>query len=164
VRTLPQAEQLSGDFSRLLGSNGQQVVIYDPLTTDRTTSLRTPFGGNFVPATRISPVASKVAGFYPKPNAPGETAALLNNYINVSPSQNAYNQWIGKLDYRINSKNSVFFRRGETPWENFSRVVWGNNEAEPSGEAPSTRRALSYAADWTSTLTPTLVFNLRGGL
>jgi hypothetical protein len=164
VRTLPQAEQLTGDFSRLRGANNQAVSIYDPLTTDPETGLRQPFAGNRIPNSRINPIAAKVASFYPQPNAPGETAALLNNYINVSPSQNAYNQWIGKLDYRINSKNTVFFRRGETPWENFSRVVWGNNEAEPSSEAPSTRRAISYSADWTSTITPTLVFNFRGGL
>ena len=166
ARTLPTAEQLTGDFSNLrTGSGaGQPVVIYDPLTTDRTSALRAPFAGNRIPTNRINPIAAKVASFYPKPNAPGETAAALNNYINVSPSKNGYNQWVGKLDYRINSKNTVFFRRGETPWENFSRVVWGNNEAEPSGEAPSTRRAISYSADWTSTLTPTLVFNLRGGL
>jgi hypothetical protein len=164
VRTLPQAEQLGGDFSRLRGSTNQPVTVYDPLTTDRTTGLREPFAGNRIPNSRINPIAAKVAGFYPKPNAPGETGALLNNYINVSPSQNAYNQWVGKLDYRINPKNTVFFRRGETPWENFSRVVWGTNEAEPSGEAPSTRRAISYSADWTSTVAPSLVLNLRGGL
>jgi len=164
VRTLPQAEQLTGDFSRLRGANNQAVNVFDPLTTDPVTGLRQPFAGNRIPSSRINPIAAKVASFYPQPNAPGETAAFLNNYINVSPSQNAYNQWIGKLDYRINSKNTVFFRRGETPWENFSRVVWGNNEAEPSGEAPSTRRAISYSADWTSTVTPTLVFNFRGGL
>ncbi|MBI4909143.1 MAG: TonB-dependent receptor [Acidobacteria bacterium] len=164
VRTLPQAEMLTGNFANLKGATNQQVVIYDPLSTVPATALRTPFAGNAIPQSRISPIAAKVASFYPKPNAPGETPALLNNYINVSPSQNAYNQWIGKLDYRVNSKNTVFFRRGETPWENFSRVVWGNNEAEPSSEAPSTRRAISYAADWTSTLTPTFVVNLRGGL
>ncbi|HUQ94776.1 MAG TPA: TonB-dependent receptor [Bryobacteraceae bacterium] len=164
VRTLPSPEQLTGDFSRLRGANNQVVTIFDPLTTDPVTGLRQPFPGNRIPSNRINPIAAKVASFYPQANAPGETGALLNNYINVSPSKNGYNQWIGKLDYRINSKNSVFFRRGETPWENFSRVVWGTNEAEPSPEAPSTRRAISYAADWTSTITPSLVFNLRGGL
>jgi hypothetical protein len=165
-RTLPTAEQLTGDFSNLRtgAGAGAPVIIYDPLTTDPVTGRRTPFAGNKIPAARINPIAARVASFYPKPNGPGETSALLNNYINVSPSKNAYNQWVGKLDYRINSKNTVFFRRGETPWENFSRVVWGTNEAEPSGEAPSTRRAISYSADWTSTLTPSLVVNLRGGL
>jgi hypothetical protein len=158
IRTLPSAQQLTGDFS------DAPVTIYDPLTTDPVTGLRQPFGGNRIPTNRINSVAAKVASFYPKPNAPGETAARINNYINVSPSQNAYNQWIGKLDYRINSKNTVFFRRGETPWENFSKVVWGTNEAEPSGEAPSTRRAIAWGADWTSTLRPTLVLNVRGGL
>ena len=164
VRTLPTAEQMAGDFSNLKGTGGSSVVIYDPQTTDPASGLRTPFGGNRIPSNRMNAVAQKAASYYPKPNAPGETPAKLGNYINITPSKNAYNQWIGKLDYRINAKNSVFFRRGETPWENFSQVVWGTNEAEPSGEAPSTRRGISWAADWTSTLSPSMVLNVRGGL
>ncbi|MSV30594.1 MAG: hypothetical protein EXQ52_17895 [Bryobacterales bacterium] len=164
VRTLPQAEQLNGDFSNLRDRNGRQISIFDPLTTDPVSGLRTAFPGNRLPSSRINPVAARVAGFYPKPNAAGETSALLNNFVNTQNTHNSYNQWVGKLDYRINASNNIFFRRGETPWENFARVVWGTNEAEPSSEAPSTRRAVSWAMDWTSTLTPRLVLNVRGGL
>ena len=164
VRTLPTAEQLTGDFSGLRERSGQPVLLYDPLTTDAVTGLRTAFVGNRIPASRLSPIATRVAGFYPKPNLPGETAALINNYSNVSPSRNQYEQWTGKLDYRINNKNSVFFRYGRIPWDNFALIAWGTNEAEPSGEAPSNRNATSWAADWTSTLSPVLVLNLRAGL
>jgi len=163
-RTLPTAEQLQGDFSNLRNGQNAPVLIYDPLSTDPTSGLRTPFAGNRIPANRINPISAQVAGYYPKPNSGGETPAQLNNYRNVVPAQNAYNQFIGKLDYVINPKNTVFFRRGETPWENFAAIVWGTNEAEPSGEAPSTRRAITWAADWTSTISPTLVLNARLGL
>ena len=162
--TLPLAEQLNGDFSGLFNANNQQVLLYDPLTTDSSSGLRTPFGGNRLPANRISAVASNIAKMLPAPNSPGLGPAKVENYISTLNSPNSYYQWIGKLDYRINDKNNVFFRRGETPWENFAQVVWGTNAAEPSGEAPSTRRAINWGADWTSTLTPTIVFNLRGGL
>ncbi len=164
VRTLPTADQLNGDFSTLRAGNGSAVTIYDPLTTDVSNNIRQPFAGNRIPANRISAVSRAVAGYYPKPTAAGETPALINNYIAITPERNAYTQWIGKLDYRINDKNTVFFRRGELPYENYKGIVWGNNEAEPSGENPSTRRAISYAADWTSILTNALVLNLRGGL
>ncbi|MGH9658169.1 MAG: TonB-dependent receptor domain-containing protein, partial [Bryobacteraceae bacterium] len=140
------------------------VTIHDPLTTDATSGLRTAFPGNRIPQSRINAVATRVASYYPKPNAPGESPALLSNYLFVSPSGNKYQQWIGKLDFRVNAKNSVFYRYGRTPWENFARIVWGTNEAEPSGEAPSTRSAFSHAGDWTSTLTPSLVLNVRAGL
>ena len=158
IRTLPSDAQIGGDFSGLLDRNGSPVTIYDPLTTDQSTGLRQPFVGNRVPSNRINPVAARVAGFYPKPNSAGETPARINNYSNLSPARNGYNQWVGKLDYRINPKNNVFFRFGETPWENFARIVWGTNEAEPSNEAPSTRRALSYAADWDSSVRVAITF------
>jgi len=164
VRTLPTAAQLGGDFSGLREQTGRAVTIYDPLTTDAVSGLRTAFAGNRVPAARMNQIASRVAAFYPAANTAGETPALLNNYFRQSPSRNQYEQWLGKLDYRINDRNSVFFRYGRTPWDNFARIVWGTNEAEPSGEAPSNRNAYSYAADWTSTVSPALVFNLRGGL
>lgn len=115
IRTLPGAGQLAGDVSNLLGQSGNPVLIYDPLTTNSTTGLRTAFPGNKIPTDRINRVAAKVASFYPQPNAVGETPAKLNNYINVSNSHNNYNAWTGKIDYRINSKNNFFFRRGETP-------------------------------------------------
>jgi hypothetical protein len=158
VRTLPLAEQLSGDFSNL------PALIYDPLTTDAVSGLRTAFPSNRIPSGRINPVAAKIAGFYPKPNLPGEGAARINNYSNVSPSRNQYEQWNGKLDYHLNSRNTIFFRYGRTPWDNFAQIAWGNNEAEPSGEAPSNRNASSWAADWTGVLSPGMVANLRAGL
>lgn len=162
--TLPSPEQRNGDFSALVNNQGRAVTIYDPNSTDPTTGLRTPFAGNRIPANRINPVSSKITSFLPASNTRGQGLALTENFISTIPSKNSYNQWIGKMDYRINAKNNVFFRRGETPWENFARVVWGTNAAEPSGEAPSTRRAISWGADWTSTLSPTMVFNLRAGL
>ncbi|MGH9719632.1 MAG: carboxypeptidase regulatory-like domain-containing protein, partial [Bryobacteraceae bacterium] len=164
VKTLPTDAQAGGDFSALRDAAGRQVTIHDPLTTDAVSGLRAPFAGNRIPSSRINPIATRVASFYPKPNLPGEGAALINNYSNVSPSRNAYEQWTGKLDYRINSRNNVFLRYGRTPWDNFALIAWGTNEAEPSGEAPSNRNATSWAADWTSTLNPVMVLNVRAGL
>src|SRR5262245_8927726 len=158
VRTLPSAEQLTGNFSDL------PALIYDPLTTNATTGLRTAFAGNRIPSARINPVASKIASFYPKPNLPGEGPSRINNYSHVSPSRNQYEQWTGKLDYRLNARNSFFFRYGRTPWDNFAQIAWGDNAAEPSGEAPSNRNASSWAADWTGILSPSMVANLRAGL
>ncbi len=164
IRTIPLPEQLGGDFSNLRDRSGNAVLIYDPLTTDATTGIRIPFVGNRIPGARVNPIASKVLSYLPKANTVGESAAQLNNFANTDNTHNEYSQWIGRLDYRIGSKNNVYFRYGQTPWFNFAQIVWGTNEAEPSGEAPSTRSSSSWAADWTSTLTPTLVLNVRAGL
>ena len=167
-RTLPLAEQMKGDFSRLLNGDGGLVTIYDPLSTklgpDGRTYTRTPFPQNVVPSNRIDPVSAKVASFYPVPNLAGDGPSHQNNYQKILPATNTYDSWLGKMDYMFGARNRVSFRYGQTPWLNFAGLVWGNNPAEPSNQYPSTRVARNWGADWTSTLTPALVFNLRGGL
>jgi hypothetical protein len=49
--TVPNAAMLRGDFSALLPN----TIIYDPTTTPRT-----PFAGNIIPANRISPIARQL--------------------------------------------------------------------------------------------------------
>ena len=165
---LPQPEQLKGDFSKLYNDSGAQVLIYDPLTTvlgpDGSTYQRTPFSGNVIPGSRISPVATKVASYYPAPNLPGVGPALRNNYEKLLPATNSYDSWLGKMDYLFSDKSRVSFHYGQTPWLNYGQLVWGNNAAEPSTEWPSTRIPRTWAADWTYTLNASMVFSLRGGL
>jgi hypothetical protein len=157
ITSLPTAEMLRGDFSKLLNNNGAAVTIYDPLT-------RAPFPGNQIPANRINPIAAKVASFYPKPNRPSDGLDNLGNYAVFNPARNGYDAWLGKMDFHVAQNHQVSFRYGQTPWSNFAKIAWGNNAAEPSGEAPSTRVSRNWGADWTYTISPSLVFNLRGGL
>ena len=165
IRTLPTAEQLQGDFSNLKDSQGRLIKIYDPSTVRLVNGVyvRDQFPGNRIPANRINPVAAKIAAFYPKPNRPGG-ADGQQNYAVFKPSQNSYDAWLGKMDFHFGDRHTLAVRYGQTPWENFARVLWGNNAAEPSGEAPSTRVSRNWGWDWTYTMSPSLVFNLRGGL
>ncbi len=161
VRTMPTDQELRGDFSAL------PTVIYDPLTTRLSEDgkyVRTPFTGNVIPGGRISPISAKAAGYLPKPTSGGEGSLHEDNYGYFSPAKNWYNAWLGKTDYRISDKASFAFRYGETPWYNYSKIIWGNNPAEPSGEYPSTRIGRTWGADYTYIIGPTMIFNLRGGL
>lgn len=160
--TVPTALEAAGNFSRTFTNDGRQVVMYDPLTTAQNT--RTPFAGNVIPPNRINPVAARAVSFYPRPNRVSEGADGQNNYLFVNSSRNSYNQWIGKMDWALSSNSRISWRYGETPWSNFARVQWGNNAAEPSGEFPSTRISRNWGADWTYTVNPSTVLNLRGGL
>ena len=168
LTTIPLAEQLTGNFANLFNGSGQQVVIYDPASTrlgaDGKTYVRTPFTGNVLPSSRINPIAAKVASFYPAPTFAGDSAAHLNNYAKILPSSNNYDSWLGKMDYMFNEKQRISFRYGQTPWLNFSKLSWGTNAAEPSGEYPSTRIPRTWGADWTYTVSPSVVANIRFGL
>jgi len=164
--TVPTALEAAGNFSRTVTNDGRQVVMYDPLTTVQSGNafIRTPFAGNVIPPNRLNPVAAKAVGFYPQPNRISESADNQNNYLFNNSSRNSYNQWLGKMDWVLNSNHRVSWRYGETPWSNFARVQWGNNAAEPSSEFPSTRVSRNWGADWTYTVNPSTVVNLRGGL
>jgi hypothetical protein len=166
--TVPLANQLKGDFSNLYNDAGQLVTIYDPLTTklgpDGVTYQRTPFPGNKIPASRINPVAAAAAAYYPAPNVVAQDLSNQNNFSTLTPGINDYDQWLGKLDYIFSDKSRGSFHYGQTPWFDHEGQVWGTNAADPSTEWPAARIARSFAADWTYTLSPSMVFELRGGV
>src|SRR5581483_8050257 len=168
VTAIPLAPQLGGDFSGLQNGTGTQVTIYDPLTTtlgpDGKTYVRTPFAGNKLPANRLNPIAVKLTSFYPSPTFAGDPFTHFNNYAKVLPQVNGYDSWLGKMDYMFSQKQRISFHYGQTPWLNHQGLYWGNNPAEPSTQWPSTRIPRTWAADWTYTVTPSIVANIRAGL
>jgi hypothetical protein len=160
----PLMEWRTGDFSTLRSAQGQPVILYDPLTTDASGN-RTAFPNNQIPANRISPVAAQVLKYYPAPNAAGDGPAKINNYVYPSRWVADMNHWNGRLDTRVNDRNTVYFRYSESPFSEFRALVWGgSNVAEPTGNAPLIRTARNWIADWTGILSPTMTFNLRAGL
>ncbi len=165
---VPQMDWRTGDFSSLLNAAGQQVLIYDPLTTQPDGS-RTPFPGNRIPANRINPVAAAMLKYYPAPTSNGVGPAHIQNYPYPSRWIGDLNQWIGRMDYNINSKNVVFFRYGQNPYSEFRGLVFitdpsQSNPAEPTGNAPLVRNGRNWTTNWTSTLSPAMTFDFRAGL
>lgn len=160
----PLDEWRTGDFSTMRNAQNSLVTIYDPLTTDAAGN-RQPFAGNRIPTNRINPVASKVMSYYPSPNAPGDGPAKINNYIYPSRWVADMNAWSGRMDYRVNDRNTVYFRYSQNPFSEFRSLVWGgSNAAEPTGNAPLLRNGRVWTTDWTSILSSSMTFNLRAGL
>ena len=74
-------------------------------------------------------------------------------------------QWSGRIDYNVTDTNRVYFKYSQNPFSEYRGLVWnGSNAAEPTGNAPLIRNGRNWAFDWTSTLSPTLTFDLRAGL
>ena len=168
VRTFPMQEWRQGDFSTLFNAQGQQIGIYDPLST-RPDGTRDVFAGNRIPASRMNPIAVEVLKYWPLPNSPGDGPARVNNYIYPSRWIGDMNQWIGRMDLQVNDNNRVYFRYGQNPFSEYRGLVFvkGPNEdnpAEPTGNAPLIRNGRNLTFDWTSTLSPRMTLNLRAGL
>jgi len=148
--TVPTLAERSGDFSG-------QPTIYDP-TTAGVGGLRTAFAGNLIPANRIDPVALKVLGFYPAPNAGGPNATV-NNYVFLSPSVNPNLRYFGRIDYDLTKNNRVTFSitAKNNPGQNFNQ--WACPINCFSGDIDGYNAQLSD----TWTISPTVVNEVRMG-
>ena len=165
---VPQPEWRTGDFSTLFNASGQQVSIYDPLTT-KSDGTRTPFAGNQIPSNRLSKMALESFKYYPAPTSAGVGPAHIQNYPYPSRWVGDLDQWIGRMDLAVNSRNNVYFRYGQNPYSEYRGLVFITdpaqaNPAEPTGNAPLIRNGRNWTFDWTSTLTPRMTFDLRAGL
>ena len=164
VKTVPEMAWRTGDFSTLYNAQGSLVSIYDPYTT-QPDGTRSPFPGNRIPANRIDPVAQKILSYYPAPTSAGDGPGRINNYPYPSRWIASFDQFVGRTDAVINSKNMVFFRYNENPFQEYRAIVFGlDNPAEPTGNAPLLRNGRNVMMNWTSTLSPTTTFDLRFGL
>jgi len=103
---MPTALERAGDFSQSRSAFGQALQIVDPATGR-------PFAGNVIPATRISPQATALLGYYPQPNFAGagyNFQAPLTTFVRqdqftsrVTQPINNRNQLIGLLAYQRNA-------------------------------------------------------------
>jgi hypothetical protein len=118
IVSLPNSAFRNGDFSGNLvgtvsgGTNpctGGAVAtgqIFDPLTTQTSNgqTCRTPFAGNIIPASRISPAAQKILAMLPATT----TQSVLNNtYLQAAPSFNNFNDYIIKGDQYFGSNHHL---------------------------------------------------------
>jgi hypothetical protein len=72
--------------------------VRDPLTG-------LPFPGGVIPTSRIDPYAASIMALVPLPNQPG-----ANNFFRQADLIDNSDRILGRLDYKISSKDSVFGR------------------------------------------------------
>jgi len=91
VSLVPDAATRSGDFTG-------QSTIYDPLSLDPKTGLRTPFAGNRIPTAKIDPIATAFLNKYePLPNS----TSASGNYQDSTPNQNNNDAASGRVDHQF---------------------------------------------------------------
>jgi hypothetical protein len=183
--TVPTLAQRTGDFSTLYTQSGSPITIYDPLTTalapgSTTTYVRQPFAGNIIPADRIDPVAAKLMGYYPLPNAtPSNSFTNANNYLSEASGYDSQNEWAIKIDANLSDTKRLFSR--------YSQSAQGGGAANLFGSSPSCKECLiqnnpagaysprgggsalyiypkNVVVGYTDTLSPTMVLDLRYSL
>jgi hypothetical protein len=102
--TVPTAAIRSGNES------GSTTPIYDPATGTTSGAGRTPFAGNTIPASRISPIATTIANLIPLPNVPGNL--LANNYFADGQYKQNRDTTDAKVNYKATDKLNFAARFG----------------------------------------------------
>lgn len=138
IYTLPTMEERAGDFSRTFTSAGQQVIIYDPLTTRQAAGgayTRDPFPQNRIPQNRTDPVATKLLTYFPQPNLPGDQYTQVRNFIGSGGATNLSDQVNVRIDHQISSANRLFGRYSVNKANRGAANLFGNpfGGVNPSG-------------------------------
>ncbi len=159
--TVPTAAQRRGDFSELL-KLGARYQIYDPFTTVPAPNgrfSRLPLAGNIVPASRIDPVGSKIIGFYPAANQPGQNAEDTNNYFITQLINRENYLFTSRVDHTFTSKNRFFVR-----WNNQQHDNHADRLANLTNIEILDRTAWGGVVDDVHVFSPSLLLNLRYGI
>lgn len=175
--TVPaNARHLQGDFSDLLRlPNPAQYQIYDPLTTRPDPSnparmIRDPFAGNIIPRDRIfnpdgtykNPLMALYAKMVPAPNqnfVENGQQPVNNFYRGGEPDSPKSQQYGGRLDFNLSSRDRFFFR---TSGITFLEYVsdWTYAAEDPAlriHSADRSRYQWSYTGNWTRALGSTVL-------
>jgi trimeric autotransporter adhesin len=122
VLHVPTAAMRNGDFSNLFDSQGRQIIIYDPLTTDANGN-RQPFPGNVIPANRINPVGRAFLSALPLPTENPNVDTGAGNYPAQDILENKAGQGSLKLDHHFNQSVSLsgvyLYQNSSEPNRNF---------------------------------------------
>jgi len=147
---VPHVTERTGDFSAR-----RDLILIDPLT-------RQPMAGNIIPASRIDPIARRVASFWPEPNVAGNdpSRAPSNNYVRNISDILSRNFFTTRVDHYASSKDRIYGR--------FIRV-WGPlttasifpNEFVDSRASSDDNRNLDFAGSWIHNLSPAIMNEVR---
>jgi hypothetical protein len=133
--------------------------IFDPNTTRvvNGSQVRSPFPGNIVPMSRLSPFALAVENLFPMPNAPGlENNYIIPTYVNWQHTTN----YSFKLDHSISSTMKLSWYFSHLADNNPNANGWAGIFEAP---APTANRNYTTRVNYDQTITPTVLLHLGIG-
>lgn len=156
--TVPTADFRTGDFS------AAPTIIYDPATGNPDGTGRTPFPGNIIPASRISPIATRILALVPLPNIPG--AGFTQNYQANTTLNNDVNTFDAKIDQKLHISDLL---TGRFSWQRSNTVqspIFGAAGGPAAGafEGTGINTVYNTAIEYTHLFSPTLFTEFRGGV
>lgn len=149
--TVPTAAMRTGDFS------GYSTKIFDPRTGNSDGTGRTPFQGNKIPDTMISPIAKQIQSMLPLPNLPG----TQNNYIANGVQRFDRNQGDIKINWNRSERHTIWGKYSTLAADVASPSVFGEigGPAVVGDPANANTRVHLGTVGHTYTVSPTVVID-----
>lgn len=166
--TVPTMAERQGDFSQTYTTddNGNIVpnIIYDPRSGPP--GSRTPYSyngvANVIPPSQLDPIALKVLALYPQPNLLGDPLLQTNNFrTNVLSTSQGY-QLDAKVDEQITENQRASIRYSRLRSNQDTPAVFGDSDWNDGVHFSTTVH--NIGADYSYTITPTLLLQLRAGV
>ena len=146
--TVPSMQMRQGDFSELLNPSNKFFsrvrTINDPLTN-------TPFAGNIIPRTRLSPNGIAFLGAFPQPNRtdlPG-----TNNFYQVKPTIYSQRKDDLSIDFNPTAYHAIRLRHHNFARDEVGAFRNGTDLSNEVGHWPDMTTSLNYV--WT--ISPTML-------
>ena len=156
IGTIPTTAFRTGNLS------AAAQPVFDPATGDASALGRTQFPGNAIPASRISPIATRVLALIPQPNKGG---GLGNNEEIATVRQKDTNGGDIKVDHQLTDKDRFAVRYSiqrskiyDPPL--YSLKAGGYREFAGTG----IQKAYSAAVNYTRVWSPTWLTEVRTGI
>jgi hypothetical protein len=167
--TVPDAAQLSGDFSNLRDAQGRLITIYDPATgrLENGQWVRDPFPNNQIPANRINPMAQRFVQYFLAPNAtpPAGSDPWRNNFV-FAPNlaYDTFRNLATKVDQNVSDRTKLFVRYAynKRTEERYTNGITSGPAQD--GQLPLWRINHTGVVDWVRTVSSSLIVNVRTGL
>ena len=152
--TVPTALERQGNFSQ------DSVAVKDPLNNN------VAFPGNTIPTSRLDPNGLALLNIFPQPNFSNKAISGGNyNYVFDSPYTNSLTTNTGKIDYILNSANTI----------TFALDMYGQDQtgslgiSTAAGNWPMSVKSyhthgIGTSEKWTRIFSPTLINELSFGV
>lgn len=107
-----RTQTVAPDDMRLGNFAAYRFQIYDPATGTPDGRNRTPFAGNVVPASRISPIALRLQSLVPRANfgSIANTNGALPNYFVAASQVMDRNNYDMKFNFQRNERHSLWWK------------------------------------------------------
>lgn len=163
VDSVPTALERVGNFSQSLASTktGGLQLIYDPMSTNLSTGARTPFAGNIIPPSMLSPIGLAMASYYPLPTVASTPYYGAPNSSLVVNVQDRADQGIFKVDHEVTSwlkASATYLHYGSTEPSN----TFFPNLGTPN-QTIYERHVDAVSSNAVATLNPSTVLTVRYG-